>query len=82
MDISYEKVLLSEIEPVLETLSGLKTLFLPIPSNPRGTKSVASIDVPASEAENTNAVPPPTTGKFTEIKFGGVHLRVRTLIII
>ena len=24
MDISYEKVLLSEIDPVLETLSGLK----------------------------------------------------------
>ena len=28
MDISYEKVLLSEIEPVLETLSGLKTSFV------------------------------------------------------
>ena len=40
--------------------------FLPNPAIPRGTASDGRIDDTTSEEPNINAVPPPTTGKFTE----------------
>ena len=39
---------------------------LPNPTIPRGTASDGRIEDAASEEPNINAVPPPTTGKFTE----------------
>ena len=42
------------------------TQFLPNPTIPRGTASDGRIEDAASEEPNINAVPPPTTGKFTE----------------
>ena len=40
--------------------------FLPNPTIPRGTANDGRTDVATSEEPNINAVPPPTTGKFTE----------------
>ena len=42
--------------------------FLPNPTIPRGTANDGRTDVATSEEPNINAVPPPTTGKFTECK--------------
>ena len=44
------------------------TQFLPDPTISRGTASDGRIEDATSEEPNINAVPPPTTGKFTEKK--------------
>ena len=51
---------------IIMTVLNIIIKFLPNPTIPRGTASDGRIEDATSEEPNINAVPPPTTGKFTE----------------
>ena len=53
---------------IIMTVLNIIIKFLPNPTIPRGTASDGRIEDATSEEPNINAVPPPTTGKFTECK--------------
>ena len=51
---------------IIMTVLNIIIKFFPNPTIPRGTASDGRIEDATSEEPNINAVPPPTTGKFTE----------------